>query len=100
MIPPTRPASPRSAGSATDSRTRDDPEMTETRKLFHEELDEVNADVIHLGALASEAIEAATGALLDGDLAAAERMVAHDRELDDLTHSIEDRTYLLLARQQ
>lgn len=74
--------------------------MTETRKLFHEELDEINADVIHLGALASEAIEAATGALLDGDLGAAERIVAHDRELDDLTHSIEDRTYLLLARQQ
>src|SRR5919205_500744 len=74
--------------------------MTETRKLFHEELDEINADVIRLGALAGEAIEAATTALLDGDLTAAERIVAHDVELDDITHSVEDRTYLLLARQQ
>ena len=74
--------------------------MTETRKQFHEELDEINADVIRLGAMGSEAIEAATAAVLDGDLTAAERVVEHDRELDDLTHSIEDRTYLLLARQQ
>jgi phosphate transport system protein len=74
--------------------------VTETRKLFHEELDEINADVIRLGAMASEAIEAASSALLDGDLTAAERIVGHERELDDLTHSIEDRTYLLLARQQ
>jgi phosphate transport system protein len=74
--------------------------VTETRKLFHEELDEINADVIRLGVMASEAVEASTTALLDADLAAVEEVVAHDRELDDLTHSIEDRTYLLLARQQ
>ncbi|MBA3653315.1 MAG: phosphate signaling complex protein PhoU [Actinobacteria bacterium] len=74
--------------------------MTETRKLFHEELDELHADVVRLGVMASEAIEAATGAFLDADLGAAERVVAHDAVLDDLTHSIEDRTYLLLARQQ
>lgn len=74
--------------------------MTETRKQFHEELDEINADVIRLGALASEAIEAATASLLDGDLAVVERVVAGDRALDDVTHSIEERTYLLLARQQ
>jgi phosphate transport system protein len=74
--------------------------VTETRKQFHEELDEINTDVIRLGAMGSEAIEAATSALLDGDLSAAEKVVGRDRELDDLTHSIEDRTYLLLARQQ
>ena len=74
--------------------------MTETRKQFHEELAEINADVIRLGAMASEAIEAATSSMLDADLGAVEHVVAHDHELDDLTHSIEDRTYLLLARQQ
>ena len=74
--------------------------MTETRKLFHEELAEINADVIHLGAMASEVIEAATSALLDGDLGAVERIAAHDHDLDVLTHSIEDRTYLLLGTQQ
>ncbi|MHB8670300.1 MAG: phosphate signaling complex protein PhoU [Acidimicrobiales bacterium] len=74
--------------------------MTETRKLFHTELDEVTSDVVRLGAMAGEAIEAGTAALLGADLAAVERVVADDRHMDDLMHSIEERTYLLLARQQ
>lgn len=74
--------------------------MTETRKAFHEELDEIAKDVVRLGALASQAIQAGTDAFLDADLAAAERLVSEDVHLDDLMHSIERRTYLLLARQQ
>ncbi|MDQ1402210.1 MAG: phosphate transport system protein [Actinomycetota bacterium] len=74
--------------------------MVETRKQFHEELDELNADVVHLGALAAEAIHAGTDALLNADLGAVEQVVAADRVLDELTHSIEERTYLLMARQQ
>lgn len=74
--------------------------MTETRKAFHEELDEISNDVVRLGAMASEAIQAGADAFLDADLAAAERLVADDREMDELTHSIERRTYLALARQQ
>lgn len=74
--------------------------MTETRKAFHEELDEIGNDVVRLGALASEAIQAGTDAFLDADLAAAERIVADDLVLDDLMHSIESRVYMLLARQQ
>ena len=74
--------------------------MTETRKHFHEELHELSDDVVRLGALAGEAIEAGTEALLAADLAAVERVVAADGELDELMHSIEQHTYLLLARQQ
>jgi phosphate transport system protein len=74
--------------------------MTETRKLFHEELDELNADVVRLGALATEAIEAGTNALLDADLGAVETVVTADKVLDELTYSIEERVYLLMARQQ
>ena len=74
--------------------------MTETRKAFHDELDEIGNDVVRLGALASEAIQAGADAFLDADLAAAERVVSDDRAMDDLTHSIERRTYLALARQQ
>lgn len=74
--------------------------MTETRKAFHEQLDEIAKDVVRLGALASEAIQAGTDAFLDADLEIAERLVADDRHLDDLTHSIERRTYLALAQQQ
>ena len=74
--------------------------MTETRRVFHEELDALRADVIRLGALAGEAIEAATNALLAADLAAVEKVVADDQLLDDLTHDMEQRTCLLLAQQQ
>ncbi|MEY2467428.1 MAG: phosphate transport system protein [Actinomycetota bacterium] len=74
--------------------------MTETRRAFHEELDALRSDVIRLGALAGEAIEAATNALLAGDLAAVEDVVAGDQALDDLTHDMEQRTCLLLAQQQ
>lgn len=74
--------------------------MPETRKAFHEELDEIGAGVVRLGALASEAIERGTDAFLDADLGTAERVVADDVVLDDLMHSLEANTYMLLARQQ
>ncbi len=74
--------------------------MAATRKVFHEELDQLHADAVRLAALASEAIQAGTSALLDFDLAAARQVIEGDKVLDDLTHSIEERTYLLLARQQ
>ena len=74
--------------------------MTQTRRAFHEELDSLRSDVIRLAALAGEAIEAATNALLAADLAAVEAVVANDAVLDDLTHDLEQRTCLLLAQQQ
>jgi phosphate transport system protein len=72
----------------------------EARKTFHESLDELRVDVIRLAALTTEAIAGGTAALLDGDLGAAEQVIENDDEIDDLTHTIEDRTFLLLARQQ
>ena len=74
--------------------------MPQTRKLFHEELDQLHADAVRLAAMASESIQAGTACLLDLDLGAAKAVIAGDKVLDDLTHSIEERTYLLLARQQ
>ena len=73
--------------------------MVETRRRYHEELAAIKTDTVKLAALAVEQIAAGTQALLDGDLAAAERVVAADRELDELTHSIEEHAYLILARQ-
>jgi phosphate transport system protein len=74
--------------------------MVETRKVFHEELEEVNGDVVRLAALATEAIQAGSAALLDFDLAGADKVIADDKMIDDLAHAIEERVYLLLARQQ
>lgn len=74
--------------------------LVETRKTFHEQLDELRVDVIRLAALTTEAIGGGTQALLDGDLSAAERVIAADDVIDELTHSIEDRTFTTLATQQ
>jgi len=74
--------------------------MTETRKVFHDELDELCSDVVRLSAMASEAIQAGTGALLEFDLATAERVISDDTFMDALAHDMEERVYLLLARQQ
>ena len=72
----------------------------EARKSFHESLEELRTDVIRLAALTIEAVAGGTQALLDGDLNAAEDVIEADDVIDELTHTIEDRTFLLLARQQ
>ena len=72
----------------------------EARKSFQDALDELRIDVIRLAALTTEAIAAGTQAFLDADLAAAEQIIEKDDDIDDLTHSIEDSCYQLLARQQ
>ncbi len=74
--------------------------MAEIRRSYHEQLDDLAHDVSRLGALAAEAIAAGTEALLEADLAAADRVITADMFLDDLTHSIEERAYRLLALQQ
>ena len=71
----------------------------EARKTLQDELDEVRADLIRLGALTGEAITAGTQAFLDGDLSMAERVIAADDVIDDLYHSIEDHIILILATQ-
>ena len=73
--------------------------MLEIRKHYHEQLEALKSDTLRLAAMASEAITAGTQALLDADLSAAERVIAGDHRLDELTHSIEEQTYLVLACQ-
>jgi phosphate transport system protein len=74
--------------------------VPETRKAFHEELQDLRSDVVRLGAMALESIQAATAALLDADLAAVERVIGDGAVADDLTIAIEEKCYELLARQQ
>jgi phosphate transport system protein len=74
--------------------------MTDIRRGFHEELRELNDGVIRLAALVSQAIENGTDAFLRADLTAAERVIAADAEIDELTGSIEDAAFQLLALQQ
>ncbi len=74
--------------------------MPETRKTFHEQLNELQADVIRLAAMATESVGAGAQALLDADLMGVDRVIANDAAIDDLTHGIEDRACALLALQQ
>src|SRR5207237_9433649 len=70
------------------------------RKGVHGALEEPSAAVGRVGAMVSEAMRAGTDAFLDADLTTAERVIAQDASVDELMHSVETRTYLLLARQQ
>jgi phosphate transport system protein len=74
--------------------------MTDARRTFQHDLDKLGSDVVALGGMAAAAVEAGTAALLAGDLTAAEEVIAEDKTLDELTHSIEGHVYELLARQQ
>jgi phosphate transport system protein len=74
--------------------------MSEIRHSYHEQLEELRGDVVRLGLMACEAIAAGTEAFLDADLAGADRVIHADAALDDLTHSLEERCYTTLARQQ
>jgi len=73
--------------------------VVETRKRYHEQLADMKQDTVRLAALAVEEIAAGTHALLDADLAAAERVVGSDKEMDLLTAAIEEQAYVVLARQ-
>jgi phosphate transport system protein len=74
--------------------------MNEIRHTYHGQLDDLRVDVVRLGLMATDAIAAGTEALLEADLAGADRVINADRALDDLTHSLEERCYTTLARQQ
>jgi phosphate transport system protein len=71
----------------------------EMRKSFHQELDEIRDEVLRLGGMLVDRISRATGALLAGDLGAAQNLVAGDDDLDVVALDIEERCYSVLARQ-
>jgi phosphate transport system protein len=73
--------------------------VTEVRRAFFEDLERLHLDVVHLGALALEAIQRGSEALLVFDLAGADETIRRDGELDHLSDTIEERIYLMLATQ-
>ena len=76
------------------------PGMNEIRHTYHGQLSDLRVDVVRLGLLATDAIAAGTDALLEADLAGADRVIQADATIDALTHSLEERCYTTLARQQ
>lgn len=66
--------------------------VTELRRKFHQQLDEIDAKVIRLFALVTEAVGAATDALLAGDTEAARALSERDRMVDVLELDLEQIT--------
>lgn len=74
--------------------------MPDSRTTFHQQLDDVQRDLIRAAARVTESIMRGTEALLSLDLAAAQDLIDLDDEIDVLTLDIEERCFTLLARQQ
>jgi phosphate transport system protein len=70
------------------------------RDVFHDELDGIGAGVAEMIRLVATAMAGATGALLDADLARAERVIDADVRVDALRVELEDRAFQMIARQQ
>jgi len=70
------------------------------RDVFHDELDGIGAGVAEMIRLVAAAMEGGTAALLDADLARAERVIDADGRVDELRDDLEDRTFQMIARQQ
>jgi phosphate transport system protein len=74
--------------------------MPETRKTFHQHLDEIKHDILRLGAMVTERIPWGTDILLSGNLKDADALIKGDDELDALYWDIEERCYRVLTLQQ
>jgi phosphate transport system protein len=70
------------------------------RDVYHDELDDIGRCVLELIGQVGLALERATSALLDSNLALADRVIADDKRIDDLRAGIEDRCVQLIAQQQ
>jgi phosphate transport system protein len=68
--------------------------------MFHQEIDQVRSDIVHVAALSTELIPRATEVLLTQDLHGAQQLIEADDAIDDMTLQIEERCYQLLALQQ
>jgi phosphate transport system protein len=70
------------------------------RDIFHDELDDIGKRVAEMTHMVAIAMERATQALLDANLALADQVIADDRRIDALRTDLEDRTFQLIAQQQ
>src|ERR1700742_4053636 len=70
------------------------------RKIYPDELDEIGITLIQMSQLVGVAMQRATNALLDGDLAGAEAVISADPEVDGLRGETERPCFALIARQQ
>ena len=69
------------------------------RDSYHDQLDDILADLVHMCQKVAIAVRSSTSALLDADIPLAEQVIGDDTELDRMQADIEERAFTLLARQ-
>lgn len=74
--------------------------MTESRRSFDEQIQEVRVDVVKLAVKACEQIGGATQAILDADLALVDQIYAAHSQLTEQVFTVEHHVYQLFALQQ
>jgi phosphate transport system protein len=70
------------------------------RDIYHDELDDIGKQVLEMTRLVAVAMERATQALLDANLALADQVIGDDRRIDSLRSLLEERSFQLIAQQQ
>ena len=70
------------------------------RNRFDSQLEQLNTELIKMGALCEEAISAAAKAFLDNDRSLVDKVHRADHEIDQAEHDIETLCIKLLLRQQ
>jgi len=73
--------------------------MTELRPHFHEELAQLESDLVLMGEQASQMIADALGALVRSDAEAARAVIDHDDVVDDLYLAVHERWLATMALQ-
>ena len=71
-----------------------------TRQSFHEGLKQLNEEILRMGSLVVEAVDLSTQALLKGDRALANSVIAGDDDINELNLKIEGQCLALQAQQQ
>ncbi|HEY3005969.1 MAG TPA: PhoU domain-containing protein, partial [Kribbellaceae bacterium] len=69
------------------------------RTSYHEQLDDILAELERMTRTVSTAVRRSTTALLDADIKVAEEVIAADVEVDAAGEGLEDRIFDLMARQ-
>lgn len=72
----------------------------DTRKSFHDELQQLVADLLMMGNLVEESIVKAVTALKGQDVELAQQVIREDRQIDAMELAIESKCLTLIARQQ
>jgi phosphate transport system protein len=86
--------------AAMTSVTHPAPMVQDAMSVLEQDLQEVSAGTVRMLSMVRESVGLARAALLDADVAAADRAIAADADVDTLQHELERRVLTVIARRQ